>query len=229
MRSATLITLLSFFAQAHAKEVAPNDMSLNDLDMDKFTDALMDKLSDRLIERAVEAFAPLLNTEDNEEDDNADLDSTTLAKPGGVGLQSQIKPLPIAQTVGRRDATAATLGALFAATLPRPAQALTPVDIIKEKPYAKQGIEMRDRAMAPGNMVKASAGDITEVPGVYLRSLNARYKEGKVSYKDTYAKELAPVAVSANQKRAKTPQELQAEKFATDRLASASGGYAKDR
>merc|ERR1719428_2050260 len=187
----------------------------------------MDKLSDRLIERAVEAFAPFLNTDDNEEDDNADLDSTTLAKPGGVGLQAnaQIKPLPIAQTVGRRDATAATLGALFAATLPQPAQALTPVDIFKEKPYAKQGIEMRDRAMAPGNMVRASQGDITEVPGVYLRSLNARYKEGKVNYKDSFSKQVSAASVKS-EKRDKTPQEYQAAKLGKDRMALASGGFA---
>jgi len=170
------------------------------------------------------------NTEENEDDEasllhNADLDTTTLAKPGGVGLQTQVKPLPIVQTVGRRDATAATLGALFAATLPQPAQALTPVDIIKEKPYAKQGIEMRDRAMAPGNMVRASQGDITEVPGVYLRSLNARYKEGKVNYKDTFSKAVAPVAVKA-EKRDKTPQEYQAAKMSKDRMAQASGGFA---
>jgi len=161
--------LLAFVAQGHATEAKATESQ----------DQLVDKSLDELFERALRVAAS-----------NADLDDATMGKPAGAAVMgNRAAPLPMAQPLGRRDAALATLGALVASTLVNPAQALNTISLqIDEKKQAewKEGIVRRDDAMAPGNMVKGK--DITEVPNVYLRSLNQRYDPSVVKYKDTFTK-----------------------------------------
>merc|ERR1739848_174306 len=66
MRSVALIGLLSFIAHAHAEEVS---------------DVLVDKLADKLVDRVEASFLR-----------NADLETTTLGKPGNLGISLLTDP-----------------------------------------------------------------------------------------------------------------------------------------
>jgi len=171
MRGMLITILLASVAQVHATEAA---------------DKLVGKSLDELFERALKISA-LQHT---------DFDDATLGKAGVTAMQNAPS---IAQPLARREATLATLGALVGATLasqPNPAQAVSSIGLqMDDKKMAvwKEGIVRRDDAMSPGNMVKGK--DVTEVPGTFLRGMNARYDPKVVKYKDTYTKSTQDVSL----------------------------------
>jgi hypothetical protein len=78
MRSVALITLLTFFAQAHAEQASANEIhaeenAVNGIN-DNEVDMVLSKLTDKLVDRAQLASSH----------DSADLDDSTLGKPGHV-------------------------------------------------------------------------------------------------------------------------------------------------
>jgi len=76
MYCVALIALLSCVTQAHAEDVAATDMN------DQFADELMEQLANKLVDRVGASFLQ-----------NADLDDSTLAKPGHLGLpQETVEP-----------------------------------------------------------------------------------------------------------------------------------------
>jgi len=88
MHCAALVALLSFVAQAHAEDVAANDMNDSQTNMDQFADKLMEKLANKLVDRIGSSLL-----------DNADLDTTTLGKPGHLGLPLESN-LPLQISLG---------------------------------------------------------------------------------------------------------------------------------
>jgi len=80
MRSVALIALLSVIAQAHAEEAT--DMTDLQNSMDQLSDEFMNKLADKLVDRVGASFLH-----------NADLDTTTLEKPGHPGLLESNLPI----------------------------------------------------------------------------------------------------------------------------------------
>jgi hypothetical protein len=81
--------LLSFLAQAHAQEVAANDMNDSHNSMDEFEDELVEKMANKLADRVDASFLR-----------NSDLDSTTLGKPGNVAIPQQ-NNLPVQTSYGQ--------------------------------------------------------------------------------------------------------------------------------
>jgi hypothetical protein len=76
MSSVALITLLAFVATAHAEDVPKTDVANaleNMKDTDSFANIFLEKLTNRLLDRVNEASFP---------ETNANLDSSTLGKPG---------------------------------------------------------------------------------------------------------------------------------------------------
>merc|ERR1739848_17423 len=84
MGSITLIALLAFVAQAHAEELAANDMTDAQNAMDEFTDELLDTLADKLADQ-------LIIVEEQPEDDDALEDDDVLDYV--LGLSGGAKPM----------------------------------------------------------------------------------------------------------------------------------------
>lgn len=68
---------------------------------------------------------------------------------------------------------------------PKPANALTPVDLKIQPKTALEGIERRDEAMAPGGGKKGQkigAEDFSAIPAVNPRGMNQRVLQGSVNW-----------------------------------------------
>merc|ERR1711918_180235 len=80
MQSVAAITLLAFVAQAHANEVAANDM--DNSQADQLVDQVLNKLANKLMDRVV-STSPIDS-----------VDTTTLGKPAhNLGGPAQADPL----------------------------------------------------------------------------------------------------------------------------------------
>merc|ERR1712224_54001 len=91
MHSVALLALLSFVAQAHAEEAAATAMNDSQNSLDQVADKFMEKLANKLVDRVEASFLG-----------SAHLDTTTLGKPGHLGLPLQSN-LPVQTSFGQEQ------------------------------------------------------------------------------------------------------------------------------
>jgi len=93
MRTIIVGILIAFTAQVNAKDLESNQINDDSEDMSKMLNELVDKvgadeLVDRMMNKLSDRVLQALPFHDTEDTEDADLDSTTLGKPGALAMPS---------------------------------------------------------------------------------------------------------------------------------------------